>query len=115
MIVKVDVTRAEGPNDLLGSWAFEGQDCEAQANAKLEEISQTAPDSGGYDKCDVVVTLHNGETITCRHDVQRNNTDLSVREHAERFLRYYATAKENWIEQKRPEMKKECIRLLELL
>lgn len=115
MIIKVIIDRAEGPHELLGSWTFEGATAEAQANAKLEEISLTAPDCGGYDKTDVAIFLDTGDVIGSRHDIKYKNIDGTIREHAEESLSYYAEGKSAFMKKHHPELQEESTRKLAAL
>lgn len=112
MITQIVVVRAEGPNELCGSWTFKGPTAEDEANKKLRQISLTAPKGGGYDKCDVTVTLSSGEEFTTRHDVKLNDIDGTVYDHAERWLSYLVTSDKKIIT---PETKKEATALLAVL
>ena len=92
-ITKVTVQRAEGPNTSdFSLHTFEGETAEAAANSFLREIAQTAPKTGGYDKCDLTVTLVSGDTIGLRHDVKHTSlpdNDTDVRQHLRDFLFYH--------------------------
>ena len=116
MIVKVKVHRAEGPNDLCGTWEFSGHQAETLANIKLREISRTAPKGGGHDKCDVTITLDSGEEITSRHDVEFNNIDGTVRDHAEKFLSFYVESdKADMLERRNPGFREYARKFLQAL
>jgi len=85
-IVEVTITRAEGKHSECGSVTVKGDWAEELADLQLRRISQTAPRDGGYHKVDVRLKLENGEEVFSRHDVQRGDTDGTVREHAIRWL-----------------------------
>jgi len=95
----VSVNRAEGPNAECVAFVYHAGDkpadfddershmagatfvkCEPGklAEAVIRRFStwgMTAPDSGGYDKCDFKVAWENGETYEGRFDMKRGGTD----------------------------------------
>jgi hypothetical protein len=85
-ITKIIVERAEGPH-----W-----DCRKpkeyttfkDADKRIQEIMQTAPNSGGYDKTDVTICFDDGDTIKCRFDVKRNDSDGPIYDHVLRVYGY---------------------------
>jgi hypothetical protein len=67
----------------------------AQAESTLGRWSQTAPNNGGYHKCDFKVTFVDGETYEGRYDLSRNRADQdapTLKEHILRHVRFYAGA-----------------------
>jgi len=93
-ITKVEIRRAEGPHHLCDQTfrVFEGQEAEAQGNAYLREISQTAPRGGGYHKADARTTFANGQVWESRFDVKHfsePDNDLDVRQHIRDFLFFH--------------------------
>lgn len=71
--VKIELKRAEG-------WSAEatltGGDLWNLSDAVLWAWAATAPDSGGYDKCDFIVTYEDGETYQGRFDLKRTHTGV---------------------------------------
>jgi hypothetical protein len=70
----------------------------AQAEATLSRWSMTAPDNGGYHKCDFKVTFEDGQTYEGRYDLSRNRADQdapTLADHIARHLSFYAGAHKN--------------------
>lgn len=67
--VKITIDRAEGPSNLCGPKTFEGPNVWAQAQRCIDEICETAPKTGGYDKTDFKVIFADGEEYTGRIDL----------------------------------------------
>lgn len=87
----IRITRAEGPTDLCGK-PVEVSSWEA-ASRELAKIAETAPDSGGYDKTDFLVTFADGGQYEGRADVQRGHTaGYDLREHMRAFLAWQLKA-----------------------
>lgn len=92
-ITKVIVEQAEGLTEDMKPFTFEGANCVADAEAKLQEIALTAPAGGGYYKTDVDVTLQDGTEIRLRMDVQCLGTvdnDIEILPHLRRYLEAYS-------------------------
>ena len=61
------------------------------ADAIFSQIAQTAPTSGGYDKCDFTVTFEDGETYSGRMDIKGgDNANESLAQHIGQFAQFYA-------------------------
>ena len=60
----------------------------------LSYMSRTAPQGGGYDKCDFTVTFEDGESYTGRYDLKYTR-DETIAEHMRSFLTWYAGLTEN--------------------
>jgi len=86
-IQSIVIDRAEGPCDLCGERTFTNL---ADAEAYLKEVGETAPDTGGYDKCDFKITWEDGESYSGRADVQRIHatTGYSLKEHITDFVSF---------------------------
>jgi hypothetical protein len=68
--VKIEMKRAEG---WTAQATLTGGDLWNLSDAILSAWSTTAPDSGGYDKCDFIVTYEDGETYHGRFDLKRKH------------------------------------------
>lgn len=89
-VIRVELTRAEGPSDLCGTKFFNSL---AEADAQLRENALTAPEGGGYDKHDFTLTFEDGETYEGRIDVvhpnnKRGTKNETIGEHVRDFLRF---------------------------
>lgn len=98
-IQTVVIERAEGINDhyTMARRTFTGDSAESQGNHWLQEIAQTAPQTGGYDKTDVWVTFSNGEEFELRFDVQHTtvpDNDTNIRQHLRSWLLYNSRPEE---------------------
>jgi hypothetical protein len=73
-VAKIVVTRAEGRHEECGI----PHECKtfAEANTVLRKMARTAPDGGGYDKTDFVVTYEDGETYEGRFDLTFTGNEL---------------------------------------
>lgn len=95
-VKSVFVERAEGLIEECTAHTYEGEDAWTNAEARMRFWARTAPDKGGYDKCDIKVTWQDGDTYTGRFDLCRNGEDnegnFSVREHVLRGLRFASGA-----------------------
>lgn len=61
------------------------------ANRELASWARSAPEGGGYDKCDFVVTYEDGETYEGRFDLTRDHRyGASLEKQMNDFLRFYA-------------------------
>jgi hypothetical protein len=101
--VKIELTRAEGPMNECARVFVENdfyfgiphltddasKSCWQHADAVLRSWSHTAPDGGGYDKCDFIVVFDDGENYRGRFDLVRTD-NLSLAEHVKQFLMFYA-------------------------
>lgn len=62
-----------------------------EANTWLYKESVTAPEHGGYDKVDFVITFENDETYTGRYDLKHFNAEPpDLIEHVRDFVRFSA-------------------------
>jgi hypothetical protein len=91
----ITITRAEGPTAecnkprTASSWL--------EANFALRCWASTAPENGGYDKCDFKVEFEDGETYEGRYDLvhyRKENPDLA--RHVRDFCRYLAGELPSW-------------------
>ena len=88
-IKDIVIVRAEGPCELCGQKppvkTFK------EADAILKDSAQTAPETGGYDKHDFIVTFEDGEKYEGRIDVMhpaKGRTE-PLKEHIIEFCRFY--------------------------
>ena len=90
-ITKVWIARAEGrPSECIAR-TYEGPGSLKQADTELRSWARTAPEGGGYDKCDFRVTWEDGETYEGRYDLVRDDTvKASIGAQMVSFLRFYA-------------------------
>lgn len=83
-IKKIWLARDEGPSTDMGMVTIEPRRSGAGrsttsghlmdlADAVLREWALTAPASGGYDKCDFIITWEDGETYEGRFDLTRED------------------------------------------
>lgn len=86
-ISSIVIDRAEGPSDLCGERTFTTL---KEAEAFLKEAAQTAPDTGGYDKCDFTIKWADGEVYSGRADIQRKHsiTGYSLKAHITDFISF---------------------------
>lgn len=89
-VTGIVLERAEGPTALCGKPRRVASFTEA--DAILREWAKTAPQGGGYDKTDFVVTFANGETYTGRYDLVRDDETRSrlLQNHMTESLSFYA-------------------------
>ena len=69
--IKFELNRAEGPSAECGP--AEPVTTWMDADNILRKWSLTAPEFGGYDKCDFTITYADGETYTGRYDLKRHD------------------------------------------
>lgn len=91
-VTKVWLRRAEGPTELCTGWIeFASFD---DANTQLQMWATTAPDTGGYDKCDFKVEYDNDtddDAYEGRFDLQYEHRvgGRLIQEHMEAFILWY--------------------------
>lgn len=91
-VTSVWLRRAEGPINELTEWLEFGTF--EDANRQLRVWASTAPDSGGYDKCDFKIVYNNNEEDDAyegRFDLERKHwgqPDL-LQEHIRDFVTWY--------------------------
>lgn len=86
-VKSIRLERAEGPRGQCGVKEVASF---AHASLVLGEWARTAPDAGGYDKCDFTVTWEDGEQYQGRVDLERkHSTGYDLRRHMREFLRFY--------------------------
>jgi hypothetical protein len=69
----------------------------AEANAILFNWSRTAPEHGGYDKCDFTVIFEDGQEYKGRYDlVHYRREHPSLARHVKDFVRYLAGDLPHW-------------------
>lgn len=91
--IKVELTRAEGPiNECGRSHTWHGEACIERGDERLRQWAATAPNRGGYDKCDFKVTWSDGSEYEGRFDLERQHTSASwlLGEHMVSFQKYMA-------------------------
>ena len=83
------LNRAEGPTAECGDVTVSSYD---DADRVLQSWARTAPDTGGYDKCDFRITFADGETYEGRYDLKRHDTAHTgqLQRHVRQFCRFYA-------------------------
>ena len=69
-VVSIVLIRAEGPIDECGKVTVRTY---AEADSCLRRWSRTAPEGGGYDKVDFVVTYADGDVYQGRYDLIRDD------------------------------------------
>src|SRR5262252_3966568 len=90
----ITITRAEGPTAECGTstattWPH--------ANAILFRWSRTAPENGGYDKCDFHIVFEDGTEYDGRYDLvhhRREHPDLA--RHVRSHVRYLSGELPEW-------------------
>lgn len=100
-IASITIARAEGRREECISRTFDSRTHNEdktyleQANTELARWARTAPDSGGYDKCDFTVTWVDGETYEGRFDLVRRHIGGGnlIGVHMENYLLTIAGAK----------------------
>jgi hypothetical protein len=94
--IEIWVRRAEGRASECIELTLKGGDGYAEvwarADSVLQRWSRTAPDSGGYDKCDFRILYEDGETYEGRYDLQRHES-VSIATHMLSFLECYSGRK----------------------
>lgn len=76
----ITITRVEGTHDECDKPATVASF--ADADALLMQWSETAPKTGGYDKCDFVIQWANGDTYAGRYDLKHHTCERpSVAQH----------------------------------
>jgi hypothetical protein len=91
-VKSIELERAEG---LVSECVIVTVPNFAAAEETLTRWARTAPDNGGYHKCDFKVTFADGETYSGRYDLSRNRADQDAPTlvmHIERHLNFYAGA-----------------------
>jgi hypothetical protein len=90
-VVSIEITRAEGPTTECGHThvvsTFEA------ARKILRDMSETAPATGGYDKCDFLVMWDDGETYEGRYDLKHHSCEdepLDIAQHISDVLGFYS-------------------------
>jgi hypothetical protein len=92
----ITITRAEGlieecdKPETATTWE--------EANAILRRWSDTAPKTGGYDKCDFVIVFDDGQDYKGRYDLQHwecGRPDLAA--HVRAFVNYLAGTPPAWL------------------
>lgn len=86
----ITITRHEGPSDLCNQPVTVASFVEA--SAILQQIAQTAPDSGGYDKTGFSIIFPGGEVYEGRADIKREHEigGYDLRAHVIEALRFYS-------------------------
>jgi hypothetical protein len=91
----ITITRAEGPTRecgrprTVGSWA--------EADGVLFQWSRTAPEHGGYDKCDFKVVFADGTDYDGRYDLVHHRKEMpNLARHVRSFVRYLAGELPPW-------------------
>lgn len=90
--VSISLRRAEGRPVKCITVTHDAKtgDVWAAARATLLGWARTAPEGGGYDKCDFWVRFEDGETYEGRLDLTRDGDDTDVARHMTAFLECYA-------------------------
>lgn len=80
-MMKIEITRTEGPSELCGKTIEVAS--YAAASKVLRQIAETAPEGGGYNKVDFIVTFDAGGMYQSTEggDVYQGRVDID-REHA---------------------------------
>lgn len=90
----ITLTRAEGPHEEVGkpqTVTGERHSTWIEADSVLRGWAGTAPESGGYDKIDFVVTYEDGQTYRGRYDLKHWSVESpDLGKHVSRFVKYYA-------------------------
>lgn len=85
---EIEIRRAEGP-----TWTLEDITVGSfrEANQKLFDASQTAPETGGYNKVDFTITFEDGETYEGRYDLKHWSVEVpDLRKHVVTHLEVLA-------------------------
>ena len=117
----ITITRGEGPVDACGK--PEAASSWRAADAILRIWSDTAPATGGYDKCDFTIEWTDGAMYDGRYDLKHHSVEsCDLSGHVRGFLGFYAgTACPNHMTQERyaaflqradDDMVAECKRML---
>ena len=88
----------------------------AEVDAHIRKQAQTAPATGGYDKCDFTVIFQGGEEYSGRFDMQRDHVSGGrfLQNQISRAFNYYASGKcPNWILEHNPGLKEKAVKALE--
>jgi hypothetical protein len=87
--LQITLTRAEGLVSECGRPVTVASF--AQAYELLRDWSETAPKTGGYDKCDFLITWPDGDTYAGRYDLQHHTVDRpSLADHMIGLCDWYA-------------------------
>lgn len=82
--IKILLNRAEGPSVACGEIEVRGENVWERADAILRMWSETAPETGGYDKCDFTITYEG------RYDLKHRNIELpDLGRHVAGFVLFY--------------------------
>lgn len=86
-VKSITIERAEGPSAecitrTVGSWL--------DAHVMLRSWSRTAPTSGGYDKCDVVIEWADGQKFATRYDMKRDCSNGTLAEDVRASITFHA-------------------------
>ncbi len=88
----VEIVRAEGLiHECDKPERFLGPDALLYASLRLGEWARTAPEDGGYDKCDFKIEWADGETYDGRADIERSHHTAGkydLAEHVRDFLTF---------------------------
>ncbi len=90
----ITITRAEGPTKECGTRTAQSW---IEANAILYSWSRTAPEHGGYDKCDFHIMFEDGTEYSGRYDLmhfRRERPNLAL--HVRNFVGYLAGELPAW-------------------
>jgi len=71
--LQITLTRGEGPSNECGK--PQTVDSFDAADAVLQNWSRNAPEHGGYDKCDFLITWPDGDTYSGRYDLKHYRTE----------------------------------------
>jgi hypothetical protein len=84
---EIRLERAEGPSPLPGPRTVASFE---EADAVLREWARTAPEGGGYDKCDFRITYADGDTYEGRYDLTRGMDEGTLARHVQCHVLFYA-------------------------
>lgn len=95
---KIEFRRAEGMTHECITRTFEGPDCWKRCEEHVMKERHTAPEEGGYDKCDVVITFEADDTgepfsYKFRYDMTHPSVggyDDTVAKHVRNSWAFYA-------------------------
>lgn len=99
--IEIEIEQAEGRVGCEIHETVEGSGIWAKANAVLRRIAATAPASGGYYKCDFIVTFDDGDTYQGRIDIKRFGNE-TLEGHIQHHCEFHSgQAKAPWMGEKR--------------
>ncbi|MBW5471551.1 hypothetical protein GPJ61_27575 [Brevibacillus formosus] len=86
---QITFARVEGRHEDLFKKEF---DRWLDAEIEINQAALTAPDTGGYDKCDFTIEWQDGNTYKGRFDLQREHSmaQSPLKDHVMGFLRFLA-------------------------